>query len=244
MATNNRLYTGKDVDMITVLSTILTNAEANQSTLQKKRTNITPEYLSSLEKKLDDTVKQYFGVDNAKTLRQQSIIVYSIEDKAYKAVSQMKAQVEASYNTDKGTLKELLRNLGYTDFFKAAGNGDTESLISLLFQYQKNMTPELQQQLSDTGIPTTDITLVTSFAESLRSANVTQESFKSTRKTATADAVNAYNAIYSEVIGKISKLARVFFPDSKEQQALFSYTGLLKALNNNRKKDDADSKSS
>ncbi len=234
-----RLFAGKDVDMLTTLSTILTNAEDNQPALQKKRTNITPQYLKELEDKLDGVVKKYFGVDSAKQLRQQSQVVYNLEDAAYKAASEINDQVKASYSSDKVQQKEILRELGYADYFKAARKGDTEALINLLYQYQQNMTPELQAQLAATGIPEADLTLVTSYAQTLRDANVSQESYKSSKKVLTADAVTAFNDIYSDVVNKISKLARVFFPGNKQQQGLLSYTGLLKALNNKKKTEKA-----
>ena len=227
-----RLYKGKDVDMLTALSTILTNAQANQPTLQQKRTNLTVAYLKDLETRLNTIIKDNLGVDNAKQLRQQTATVYGIEKPAYTALSVMKKQIESSFSNNKPRLKELLTELGYNSFFKGAQNKDTEAVINLLYQYQENMTPALQEELTASGIPTEDITQPLAYAETLRTANVSQESFKGTKKVATADVVQAFNDIYLEIISKISKLAAVFFPGSKPQQQLLSYTHIIKTMNN------------
>ncbi len=232
-----RLYKGKDVDMLTVLSTIITNAEANQSTLQKKRTNLTVAYLKDLETRLNAIVKDNLGVDNAKQLRQQTATVYSIQDPAYAALSEMKAQIESDFSDNKSRKSEVLKELGYTDYFKDAQKDDTEALINLLYQYQKNMTPDLQEELTAAGTPTESITAPSTYAESLQTANVSQESFKSTKKVTTAATVQAYNDIYKEVMDKISKPARIFFPGNVAQQQLLSYNSLLKALNNKKKEE-------
>ncbi len=121
----------------------------------------------------------------------------------------MKVQVESDFSDNKTRKSEVLKELGYTDYFKDAHNDDTEALINLLYQYQKNMTPDLQDELTTVGTPAESVTAPSSYAESLQTANVSQESFKSTKKVTTATTVQAYNDIYKEVIDKISKPARI-----------------------------------
>ena len=129
-------------------------------------------------------------------------------------------------------MAELLTTLDYNNFFKEARNKDTEALIDLLYQYQQNMTPQLQEELAGTGIPQEDTSAPINYAESLRVANISQEAFKGSRKVSNAGVVQVYNDIYLEVISKISKLASVFFSGNKAQQQLISYNAILKAMSN------------
>ncbi len=68
------------------------------------------------------------------------------------------------------------------------------------------MIPTLQTEIVAKGTVVTLITNIMAYANKLKSADVTQESFKGTRKTATAQAIQEFNVCYTLVI-EICKLS-------------------------------------
>jgi hypothetical protein len=232
MAAISRLYKGKDAEMLITTSVITENAITNKTFLVSKRPLWADPFLPNLKAKIDAAVQTYLGIDNAKSLRLATQALLSIEKNVLKDLAEFKVGIEVDFTSDKPRLKELLIQLGFTVYHKAAKKGDQEALINLLFQFKTNMITTLQTEITNKGTNPALITAIIAYANTLKNADVTQETFKGTRKTATATAIKEFNACYSLVIGicKISAKLYKYQPDLKVQ---FSYSKVLKALNNN-----------
>ncbi|CAM4016975.1 hypothetical protein FLAN108750_05390 [Flavobacterium antarcticum] len=232
-----RTYAGKDVEMLITIDTIMENALKNQVFLQTKRSTWTPAFLEGIKSEIDTVVQTFIGKDNVKELRAATTILKGIQAPALNDLAELKVQIEADFAENTAGKNELLNTLGFKAYNNDAKKGDQEALISLLYQFKKNATTQVIQQITSKGTATQLITKITSYADALKNANVTQEVQKGSRKEATNEAKTAYNAIYQKVI-PIAKIATNFYKDNQAIKEQFSYTKVKNNLNNNKKQQE------
>ena len=231
MAEVIRAYKGKDAEMLITASVIAENAIANKTFLVSKRPLWADPFLPNLKAKIDLAVQTYLGADNAKSLRLSTQVLLGIEKNALKDLADFKIGIEVDFASDKTRLTEILTQLGFTLYHKTAKKGDQEALINLLFQYKTNMIPALQTEITAKGTNPTLITNIMVYAGTLKTANITQETFKGTRKTATAIAIKEFNACYTLAIG-ICKISAKYYKDQADLKDQFSFSKIRKTLNN------------
>jgi hypothetical protein len=158
-------------------------------------------------------------VDSAKDLRNATIALYGIKDSALSNLGELKIQLVEDFKGTPATLNEMLIELGYNDYYEAAYHNNEQSLVQLLFRFSKNMTPDLQTNITNLG--TAPI-------------NITQETFKSTRKEVTAEGITAFNAVYDAVIS-VGRISAKFYEGQPAMQQQFEYTVLLRNLSSGHK---------
>lgn len=230
MATLQRIYKSKDVDMLTACATIIEQAIIHKTFLVSKRPTWADPFLPNLKTRIDNAFSDFLGIDNAKELREQTQILLGIQKNAIRDLAEFKVQIEEDFKADKPRLKEILTQLGFTAHHKDAQNHDQEALIELFLKFKKNMTAPLQTEIVNAGTPLALIQTIIGYANTLKNANITQETFKGSRKVITQTAVTEFNAIYSQIIS----IARISANLSKGNQAIqdkFSYTKTLNNLN-------------
>lgn len=223
-----RLYNCSDVVMFTTSSTVIENAKTHKVDLISKRSIWADPFFPNLEKRGDDLLKKYLGIDSAKDLRNATQLLKEIQTKAIKALGDVKAQVEADFVKTKVRQKEILTNLGFTSYYTQAANKNQEATVNLLFQFKKNMDAALKTEITAKGTAATLIDEVISYADALNDANVNQETFKSNRPTLTDEAVKAFNDFYIDVTA-ISKIIRRFYKDDIALKETFSFTKIANA---------------
>lgn len=225
-----RIYNNKDVDMIITIDTIMDSAIANKTFLQTKRTNWADPFFQDIKTHIDTVVQQYLGQDSAKALRQATQVVKNIQAKALIELGEVKVQIDQDFKPTPDRRTEILKQLGFTDYYEPARKRDQEALINLLYQFKTNLTTELKTEIEDKGTAPAALEAIVEFADILKNANVTQEGNKGTKKEITAEGVQALNEIYSNVIS-IAVISAKFFQKEPTKKALFSYTKVSDALN-------------
>ena len=144
-------------------------------------------------------------------------------------------QVEEDFKEASIQKTEILNNLGFTSYHKIAQKGDQEALVNLLFQFKKNMKSDLNTNIVAKGTAQTTIDNTISYANTLKNANIDQETFKGTRKEITDEVITAFNEVYDKVIS-IARISSNFFKTEKTKQQLFSYSKVSANLNNQKVK--------
>lgn len=223
----SRHYNVKDVDMIIATSAIIQNAITKKEFLQTKRSSWAGNYLENLDEEINNATATYLGADNAKQLRDSTIKLYAVQQRAYTLASEIKVQIEVDFQKTK---KEILNTLGYTSYYKAASKKDQEALINLLFQFKTNLTPAMKQQMIDNGTIEADINEMMEIALELKTSDTTQEIKKSHRPLITQEAIIAFNQIYDKTIA-VGKIASKFYKGNKTHQDLFSFRKISKTIN-------------
>lgn len=223
-----RKYNCSDVIMLTTSSTIVENAKFNITDLAAKRTTWANPFFPNLEKRIDDLVKKFLGVDSAKDLRNSTITLNNIQHDALEVLGDVKAQIEADFVKTPVRQKELLNNLGFTAHYTSAANKNQEATVNLLFQFKQNMTAAIKTEITAKGTAAATIDQIVAFADALNDANITQETFKSNRPDITEEAVKEFNDLYVDIIA-IGKIAQRFYKDDKALQGTFSFTKIANA---------------
>ena len=230
MKTAQRNYRVKDVDMLISAATIVESAIANKSFLQSKRNTWQDPFFEDLQAKIENAIQNHLGIDSAKDLRQATQTIVAIHTQALKDLAEVKTQITEDFKTDKTQLAEILNQLGFTAFHKTAQTGDQEALINLLYRFKTNLTPVLKDQIVAKGTAAISLDNITAHADILKAADITQETFKASRKTVTAASLKEFNEIYDQIIS-ISKIATVFFKDQPTLKDQFSFNKVSKTLN-------------
>jgi len=225
-----RDYTGKDVDMLTACGTIIEQAIIHKTFLVSKRANWADPFFPNLKIRIANAFTNYLGIDNAKEMRDATQVVLGIQKNAMRDTAEFKVQIMEDFKNDKPRRAEILTRLGFTTHLKDAQNHDQEALVELLLKFKLNMSAALKTEITNAGTALTLITAIIGYADVLKTANITQETFKGGRKEITASAVKEFNEIYSAVIS-IAKISANFFKADKAKQDKFSYNKIRKNLN-------------
>ena len=188
MTTPQRNYSTKDVDMLVTASTIVENAIANKEFLQSKRSAWADPFFDDLKTQIDDAMQTHLGIDSAKDLRQATQTLTGIQKQALSNLAEVKVQITEDFKTDKTRRNEILNELGFIGYHQPARTGDQEALINLLFKFKTNLTTQLTTEISAKGTSAELLSAIAGYADTLKNADITQETFKGTRKTITAAA--------------------------------------------------------
>ena len=234
MKTIQRNYKTKDVDMLITAATIIESAWANKTFLQSKRTTWTDEFFETLKNRIKHAMSDQLGLDTAKDLRQATQTLLSIQKNAMIQLAEVKVQITQDFKNQKEQRTEILNQLGYTAFLKAAQNGDQEALINLLFRFKSNLTDNLKADIVAKGTDPQILENIIAHADTLKAADISQETFKGSRKTLTETSVKEFNEIYDQIIS-IANIAAKLFKDQPATKDQFSFNKVSKSLNFNPK---------
>lgn len=224
-----RKYSHSDIVMLTSSSTIIENAIAHKTFLVTKRANWADPFLPNIKTRIDTLVQTFIGVDSAKALRTSTQALLAVQTTALEKLSFFKVQIEEDFKKTPVRKTEILNLLGFTTYYQdASKNKSQDALINLLYQFKKNMDATLKTEITGKGTAATSIDEIVVFADSLKNANVLQETFKSNRPAITEQAIQAFNDLYDDVIsiGRISSRA---FTKDKAVKESFSYNKLAAA---------------
>lgn len=224
-----RNYSFKDVDMLIAASTIIETAIENKAYLITKRQAWTDPFFDDLKAKIDTTIKNSLGVDNAKDLRKLTSSMKTLQKQAQTALAEFKVQIDADFKKEPLKRDEILNLLGFKDYLKAVQKGNQEALINLLYQFKTNLDTDLKNDIKTKGININAIDAILSFADTIKDTNVNQEKAKSGKKTTTINYITEFNGIYDEVIA-IAKIASNFCKNNPTLKEQFSFSKIAKAL--------------
>lgn len=241
--TMNRNYNYKDVDMLLASKTITESFKSNLSELSTIRTNWTEEYATQLSDKIDDAIENQLGVDKKKELRNASGNLQAIQLPAMRDLSFLKTQLEVDFADDKSALKELLNTLGFSKYLKQVQKKDQEALIALLYQFKQNLTDDLKSSITSKGLNPALLERVIGFADSMKQANVSQETLKEETKTVSQDIAVIFNDIYNEIIG-ICKIASNYYQYDELKKDMFTFSKVVSNMNAARKSSSTDTENS
>jgi len=216
--------------MLMASRTIMESFKANFTELSTIRTNWTEQYANELSAKTDDAIENQLGIDSKRELRNASTNLNVVIGPARRDLSSFKTQVDDDFKNDTRKLKEILKNLGITKNLRSVQKGDQEGLIELLYTFKKNMTDKLKQEITGKGMNPVLIDNINGYANTVKSANVSQETLKETTKEISSEVASVFNAIYDEIIG-ICKIASNFYQYEHLKKEQFTYSKVISNMN-------------
>lgn len=225
-----RAFKGKDVDMLTTCLAIIENATANKTSLLSKRATWADPFLPDLKARINNAFVDVLGIDNAQKMREATQALTVIQKNAMRDLAELKVQIENDFKNNKTRSNEILNTLGFTQHLKDAQKKDQEALIELLYQFKKNMSTTLKNEIITAGTSSTQITTIIGYADNLKNSNITQETFKGSRKVVSQAGVKELNEIYNAVIS-VAKISAKFFKNDKAIRDQFSFSQIKSKLN-------------
>lgn len=226
--TISRKYSCSDVDMLMASRKIGESLTENLAKLAVARTDWTTEYAQDLLQRIDSALEK-LGVDAKKDLRAATSTINSIQGPAQKDLAFFKTSVEEDFKNNPPKKSEIMRTLGFTEHLRGVQKGNQESLTELLYTFKMNMTPGLSAEIIAKGMNPVLIDKISGYAITLKNANVTQETFKSTTKEVTLEVVKTFEAIYDEIIG-ICKKASKLLSDQPVKKEQFTFSKVVNQL--------------
>jgi len=212
--------------MLTACASIIKNAIENKAVLQAKRQNWSDPYFDNMLVNIQKAFDENVGIDKSKAIRQATIDNNKYCDTTYQYLSELKAQIIEDYKDDKIRSRTILGELGYDSFHKHGRKPGKAALISWVYQYKKNMSTTMSDELQSKGILAATINVISDNAEKVQLTHQTLNNLKVNKPALTRQNQTRLNEIYREVIG-IARIARRIFTKNKELQSLFSYTYIL-----------------
>ena len=228
MDTPQRNYNVADATMLIASATITESAITNKAFLQSKRSVWKDPFFDDLKNDIDNTIKEYLGVDGAKALREATQLVMQNATIAKTILAEVKVQIEVDFDEDITKRDEILKQLGFTDYYKSAAKGNQENMIQLLTRFKTNMDGELEKELINNGIMPESLKILIVLSDKLKDAEVTQEGEKGIRVNITEEGINAFNEIHKRTIS-ICKIATKFLKEKPVLKQQFSFTKVTAA---------------
>lgn len=228
--TEKRKYKGKDVEMLSVIETMLSSAISIKSTLAARRPQWIGDHLEKLLSTTQSAYVDYLGINNARALTEASQNLYVELDQAIINLADFKAEIRAGFRKDKVRRDTLLGILGYMQFKDAVKNEDQEGIVQFLYHFSDNMTADIKAEIIATGTDELIFTALEANAENTKNLNIIQEGHKGSKKELTDESIKALNDIYDDGMG-VAELAKKYLRGDAIKQEWFSYSKVLRNLN-------------
>lgn len=231
MNTTQRIYSFRDVDMLTASLTITDNAIAAKDFLIGKRPAWADPFFADVRQRVLNAFSSILGVSNVKELSVQTAGLNALGKVVLKDIAEFKIQLTSDFADNKTRGDELQHLLG----FKSPGatlpkyKTNQEALVQLLHRLKTGITSEIRTELEEKGMSPATIDNIVTHAGEYLEANVKQETFKGDKKVLTDANVQELNAIYTQVSG-IAKVARTFYKGRRVEQDKFSFKKIVKNL--------------
>jgi hypothetical protein len=233
-----RLYSYKDVTMLVACQTIVENFKAHRDEIIAVRSVWTDPFISTFETRINKAISNYLGLDPKQELKAASLAVTQVQEAALKDLSFLKVQIEADFTGDKVRQASLLDGLGYYSFWVPARGKNQQALIQLLYQYRNGLTKAVKTELVAKGINEALLNRISSYADTLRKANVTQETLKGSSREITEAGTVEFNAIYEQAM-TVCKICAKIFADNLQVKDKFVFSKIAKSIAPSRKETTA-----
>jgi hypothetical protein len=229
-----RTYSYKDVTMLVACQTIVENFKAHKEEIIAVRSVWADSFISTFETRINKAITNYLGLDPKQELKAASLAVSQLQEAALKDLSFLKVQLEVDFAGDKVRQASLLDGLGYYSYWVTARGKNQQALIQLLYQYRNGLSKAVKAELLAKGINEALLNRISSYADTLRKANVTQETLKGSSREITEAGTLEFNAIYEQAM-TICKICAKIFADNPQVKDKFIFSKIAKSISPSRK---------
>jgi hypothetical protein len=229
-----RNYKIADVNMLITAASIIETAYNNKAFLIAKRDAWADPFFEDFKTRIDSTIKDNLGIDNAKELRRITAEMLVAQKKAQEQLAEIKVQIDADFKKEPAKLAEILNVLGFKDYLRSTQLGNQEAIINLLYQFKTNLDSKLKAEIVAKGTNQSTLDTILTYADLLKNTNVSQENAKGSKKNTTSDYVTIFNNLYDDVIA-VAKIAANFCKENPTLKEQFSFAKVAANLSANSK---------
>ncbi|MBL7785656.1 MAG: hypothetical protein JNM36_07110 [Chitinophagales bacterium] len=224
----DRLYKGKDLEMLLSLLVLTESLITHQRLLVVKRPAWSGPFFANLKERVVGIARNYLGIPDLLQLKNSILAVKVDQATVLGMLSKFNMQTKSCYQSQGERKLEVLKTLGLSDYYQLANKSkEVDVLIKLLYQFEGAMTADLQTEMVSLGMIQQQIDGLLSYVARLRKTGVTMEVFTAEAREITPNTVVALNNIYQEVMSFCETAETII----KSQQILkndFSYSKIFK----------------
>jgi hypothetical protein len=121
--------------------------------LSRVRNEWDPEYATSLNVWINDTIEKYYSDTFDSIYEKRYREWHEVMIAGLQSLKVLRASLKVDFKNDKAFLKGIFNQLGYSEFFSDAKNGDHLSLYKLLSTFIKNLDDDTKKMIIQKGVP-------------------------------------------------------------------------------------------
>jgi hypothetical protein len=121
--------------------------------LSRVRNEWDPEYATSLNVWINDTIEKYYSDHFDSIYEKRYREWHEVMIAGLQSLKVLRASLKVDFKNDKAFLKGIFNQLGYSEFFSDAKNGDHLSLYKLLSTFIKNLDDDTKKMIIQKGVP-------------------------------------------------------------------------------------------
>ena len=135
--------------------------------LSRIRKDWDPGYATSINVWINDTIEKYYSEAEEDIDKEAFIEWHEIMVAGMQSLKVLRASIKVDFKDNKPFLKSCFENLGYTEFFSDAKNGDHRSLHKFLCSFAKNLDNETRKKIESKNTPASVITKILDSAQQI-----------------------------------------------------------------------------
>lgn len=121
--------------------------------LSRIRSEWDPEFATSLNVWIEDTIEKYYKEDLDSIYEQKYRDWHEVLVAGLQSLKILRASIKVDFKDDKQFQKDTFKKLGYSDYFSDAKNGDHLSLFKFLTAFAKNLDEATRKKIVNKGAP-------------------------------------------------------------------------------------------
>jgi hypothetical protein len=221
-----RTYSYKNLPMLITASIIIENMEVEKEAFEQENPKWAHPFGANIQAQIDFVLKEFFGINSKEKLKEKTMLVKQLKSNAADNLSMVKTQIERGFRKQKERAIYLLEKLGYKEYWNKASHENQTELIGLLLKFSNNLTDEIRTELEKNGVNSNRISRIIDQADTLKKANITQETLKGTSKIDTGKAVAIFNEIYEQAMD-ICHVGKKLFKKDRTKRDMFVFRQLI-----------------
>lgn len=184
-----------------------------------------PEYATSLNVWIADTIEKYYAenldsIDDKNYREWHEVMVAGLQ-----SLKILRASLKVDFKYDKAFLKEVFTKLGYSDYFSDAKNGDHLSLYKFLTTFAENLDEGTRRRIVHKGVPESLFNKILESAREIQHYKSCFEALESENELNTY-AQNEMSQIY-ETVQDICRIAVAYYQFDPLKRDEFNFYKVL-----------------
>lgn len=184
-----------------------------------------PEYATSLNVWIADTIEKYYAenldsIDDKNYREWHEVMVAGLQ-----SLKILRASLKVDFKHDRTFLKEVFTKLGYSDYFSDAKNGDHLSLYKFLTTFAENLDEGTRRRIVHKGVPESLFNKILESAREIQHYKSCFEALESENELNTY-AQNEMSQIY-ETVQDICRIAVAYYQFDPLKRDEFNFYKVL-----------------
>lgn len=226
--TNQRQYSGKDIDMLNTCAAIINSALSYRDLLVAQRPVWRGQYFQGIANRISAIRTNYFEKRSDDQTPAKIESKRLVEQILYD-LTVFRVQLNEDFKKEKVRRESLLKELGFKEYFQKAKLEDIHALKELVKKFRSGVNDVMKAEFIAKGMHPELLTRIFSYVSKLKDIEPVAISTRENKKVLTIEVVTALNEIYDEVIS-ICKIAKTILQNDPQKKDEFNFSKVKASL--------------